>query len=410
MIFPKYDDQSILNIPASICQLLEVPEFGEAPLSPEILSPLGEGIERIVLILVDALAFDRLRRWMEQDESQVGAFGGTSVWRSLVKDGVFAPLTSIVPSTTSAALTTIWTGCSAAAHGIVGYEVWLKEYSVVANMILHAPMTFRGDVGSLKRAGFKPEHFLRVPTLGPHLARHGVKPYAFQHYTIARSGLSEMFLRDVEIQSFGTTADLWVGLRQFLEAKINERLYAYVYFSSVDGLSHRHGPDDERVQAEFATFSATFERFFLSQLSPAARQGTLLILMADHGQIATPFKPRNDLRHHPRLAECLHIHPTGENRLAYLYLRPGRWDAVHDYTRATWPQQFTLIPQSRALRAGLFGPGRPHPSLRDRLGDVLAVAQDDAYLWWDQKENFLLGRHGGLTHQEMLVPFLGVRL
>ncbi|MGD2158395.1 MAG: alkaline phosphatase family protein, partial [Anaerolineales bacterium] len=219
-----------------------------------------------------------------------------------------------------------------------------------------------------------------------------------------------MFLRDVEIQSFGSSAELWVGLRQFLEAKIDERLYAYVYYGAVDSLSHRHGPDDERVRAEFATFSAAFERFFLGRLSPEARRNTLLILIADHGQVTTPDNPRNDFKHHPRLADSLHIHPTGENRLAYLYLRPGRWDAVHDYMRTTWPEGFKLISQGRALRTGLFGPGEPHPSLRDRLGDVLAVAQDDAYLWWDKKENYLLGRHGGLTPQEMLVPFLAVRL
>lgn len=31
-------------------------------------------------------------------------------------------------------------------------------------------------------------------------------------------------------------------------------------------------------------------------------------------------------------------------------------------------------------------------------------------MWWSEKENLLIGRHGGLSADEMLVPFLAVRL
>ena len=135
-IAPKYEDQSILNIPGSICHWMQIPGIGEGALAPEILAPLGNGIRRVILILVDALALHRLQTWMED--------GRAPIWSDLLADGLLAPLTSVSPSTTSAALTTLWTGRSPASHGILGYEVWLKEYGMVANMILHAPMTFRG--------------------------------------------------------------------------------------------------------------------------------------------------------------------------------------------------------------------------------------------------------------------------
>jgi hypothetical protein len=41
---------------------------------------------------------------------------------------------------------------------------------------------------------------------------------------------------------------------------------------------------------------------------------------------------------------------------------------------------------------------------------MIVAARDDAYLWWAQKDDFMFGRHGGLHRQEMLVPFLAVRL
>ncbi len=409
LIYPAYDGQSILNIPASLCRLLGAPDFGAGPLIPEILSPLVEAgpYRRVILVLVDALALNRLQRWLAE--------GRLPAWERLARDSLLAPLTSIVPCTTSAALTSLWTGRSAAEHGIAGYELWLKEYGVVANMILHSPMSFTGggpagQPGSLASAGFQPETFLPFPTLGAHLAEHGVKTFSFQHYSILHSGLSRMFFKDVQSRAYSTPTELMINLRQFLETAPRQAQYIWVYWGEVDHLSHFSGPDDERVQAELAAFGEALERQLLSRLSTQARRDTLLLLTADHGQIATRSDPFYDLRSHPNLARRLHIQPTGENRLAYLYIRPGQVEAVREYLERTWPGGFTLLDPAYAVEAGLFGPGRPHPRLPDRLGDLIALGRGENYLWWAAKDNVLIGRHGGLSPDEMLVPFLGVKL
>jgi hypothetical protein len=401
-IYPRYEDQSILNVPSGVCRLLGIPCIGAGPLTPEITTFFEGDIDKVILILMDAMALHRLQRWMGD--------GSAPVWDRLARDGILAPLTSITPSTTSAALTSLWTGRSAAVHGIAGYEMWLKEYGVVANTIQHAPMSFKGDIGGLSRAGFEPDKFLNLPTLGTHLAGHGVRSYAFQHASIIKSGLSQMYFDEVKRRAFSSAADLWVNARELLESKPNERMYVYVYWPVVDTLSHYYGPDDERTVAEFASFSRSFEGLFLERLGPAARKNTILILTADHGCIATQPDPKFNLHNHPDLTRLLHIRPTGENRLVYLHVRPGQIKAVCDYVEHTWPYQFDIIESDCAVEVGLFGPGKPHAGLRDRLGDLILVARGDAYLWWAEKKNSLLGRHGGLHPDEMLVPFLGVRL
>ncbi len=403
-IYPCYDGQSILNIPASICKIMDVPIFGESPLRSEILDPLGNGVQRVILILMDALALHRLQRWVNEPKH------GALVWKNLIQDGLLAPLTSISPSTTSAALTTLWTGRSPAAHGILGYEVWLKEYGVVCNMILHSPATFKGGVGSLSQAGFKPQTFLPTPTFGPHLKKYGVIPHAFQHYSIAHSGLSQTFMQDVNIHAFETPTDLWINMRQQIEENLGERMYAWTYWGHVDGLSHFHGPDDQRPEAEFLQFSAAFEKFFLNQLSAEARKNTMVILTADHGQIHTPINPDFALKNHPGLNDLLHMQPTGENRLMYLYVRPGKRDAVKKYFESHWPGQFVVTDSEKAVQSGLFGSKPAGPTLGERTGDLIVAARENAYLWWPKKDNFMFGRHGGLHEQEMLVPFLAVRL
>jgi hypothetical protein len=401
-VYPHYEGGSILNLPASLCRFLGVPEIGPAPLLPEITASLGEEFLRVMVILIDALAFHRLRRWIGDE--------GLLVWNRLVDNGVLSPLTSITPSTTSAALTAIWTGRSAAEHGIVGYEMWLKEYGIVINSILQSPMSFQGDPGSLWRAGFTPENFMPFQTLGEHLRAQGVNTYAFQHHSISRSGLSQMFFRDVDVHAFNTPADLWVNARQLVEGRPGEKQFVWVYWGEVDYLSHLYGPDDERTEEEFRLFSAAFERIFLKRLSAAARKDTLVILLADHGQINTRPDPYYDLRTHPSLIRRLHIFPTGENRLVFLHVRPGQREAVREYIERTWRNQFHFLDSGFAAGAGLFGPGQGHPGLADRMGDLVLLARGDAYLWWSNKENHLYGRHGGLSADEMLVPFLAGRL
>lgn len=401
-VFPQYSGRSILNIPSSICSILDAPEMQSQALHPDILTQIGTGVKRVVMILMDALAFHRLRRWMGD--------GTAPVWNQLIEDGYLFPLTSIVPSTTSAALTSLWTGATAAQHGIMGYEMWLKEFGLVANMILHKPMRYHGDVGGLSRAGFQPEGFMTQSTLGVQLMMNGVQSHAFQHYSIARSSLSRMLIRDTSIHTFSTTADLWVSVRQLLESLNDERAYVWIYWGAVDGLSHRHGPDDERVSAEFASFSTVFERNFLATLPCEARKDTLLILTADHGQIVTPRNDHLDLRYHPDLVNRLHIQPTGENRLAYMHVRPGMLDDVRDYIQTTWPNRFHVLKSDALLKSGIFGLNDHHPGISDRMGDLIVIARDDSYLWWSVEENPLLGRHGGLSPDEMLVPFLAVRL
>ncbi len=401
-LYPHYAGNSILNIPDTVCRLLGAPEISGRPLEGLIYRPLGEGIRRVVTILVDALALHRLQRWMED--------GTAPVWRTLRSEGVLAPLTSITPSTTCAALTTLWTGRSPNEHGIVGYELWLKEYGVVANMITHGPIQFQGGGGSLEKAGFKPEEYLPFPTLGSHLSAHGIEAHAFQHYTINGSGLSRMFLKDAQMHPYGSAAELWVNVRALLEQNPGKPLYSWVYWSTVDTMAHRYGPDDEHAAGDFALFSYAFEHFFLNPLSKAARKDTAILLLADHGQIATPINPRYELRTHLALDRMLHINPTGEHRLFFLYPRSGQSEAVARYVEETWGEEFRLLDSRRVLESGLYGPGVSHPALGERIGDLTGFSSGQAYLWWPMKDNPLLGRHGGLHPQEMLVPFLGARL
>jgi hypothetical protein len=400
-LHPCYDGLSILNLPSSICAWLGAPPLSHAPLDLPQISQLAENVDQVIVVLVDALALHRFQDWL------VHASGPAS---SLLDDGLLSTLSSVVPSTTSAALTTLWTGRSPAEHGIMGYEIFLKEFGLIANMINHSPAAFEGSAGLLYRAGFDPLTFLPVQTIGPHLQGHGIEPHAFLHYSLSGSGLSRMHYPGVNVHTFSSVPDLWIGVRQLAEQPLNSKRYLWVYYGGVDGLSHRYGPDSERARADFLALVSSMNQDFVQQLDPAIGKRTLFALLADHGQLTTRKDPNFELASHPNLARRLVMVPTGENRLAYLYPRPGQADAIEEYIERTWPGAFRVLNSGHALEAGLFGPGDPAAAVSDRLGERVVIALNDSYLWWAPKENPLIGRHGGLSEQEMLVPFFVRRL
>ncbi|MFO8036404.1 MAG: alkaline phosphatase family protein [Anaerolineales bacterium] len=401
-ILPHYQGGSILNIADSVCRWFDIPTFGIGPLKDNILSGVESPIQKVVLVIVDAVSYHHFQEWTQNRDS--------AFWETLRSVGDLSAITSISPSTTCAAMSSLWTGQPAGRHGVSGYEMWMKEYSMAVNMIVHGPTTFHKGGGTLLRTGFDPTTFLPLPTLGTHLQAHGIEAHAFQHHSILHSGLSRTFLHDVTLHGINTPADMWISVRELLESQPDKKTFISAYWGAVDGYFHRFGPSDERAGAEFNSFTHHLHDQCLGALSPQAKKGTLFILTADHGQVFTPFNPDYDLNNHPTMTDMLHIMPTGENRLAYLHVRPGKIQAVQDYITEHWPDQFQCHPSQDLSSAGLFGPAPFHPQWQSRIGDLSVIAKNDAYLWWSTDVNDLLGRHGGLSEREMRVPFLTLPL
>ncbi len=401
LVYPDYEGRNLSNLPGSICRWLGIPPLGSAGLATNYHERFPRTYEKIVFFLVDGVGLRFLERCLGDGDLAREA----PIWNHLSERGEVHALTSTCPSTTSSALTSLWTGVTPAEHGVIGYEMWLKEFGVVVNMVNHSPAAFPGDPGSLRRAGFRPESFLPVPTLGSHLALNGIDARVFQHHTLTHSGLSTMLMEGVEIYPYLTLADLWISLGDLLENRQKGSLFTYVYWSDFDLLQHRFSSTNPRTEYEFIQFSRQLGDF-ITGLSASSFRDTLFLFAADHGQIPTPQSENRELTHHPEFKKCLAIQPTCENRLAFLYLRPGKEQEIRDYIRATWKEDYLLVSPAEAIRAGLFGSGKSHPSLAERVGDLVAISLGEAYWWWSNRENRQVSRHGGLSQEEMLVPLL----
>lgn len=404
-IHPHYRGFSIANLPASMLDWLGVPAPVNNPLAREIQAALKQKYRHIIFLLVDGLKLALFRRFYSETRDRTMH----QAWAQIFERGFLAPLTSIAPSTTSTALTTLWTGRLPVEHGIIGYELFLKEFGLTANMIFHSVASFQNDTGSLYRAGFDPEDFLPVPTLGPLLQQHGVKPFAFQHSSISTSGLSRMLLKGIESIAFETADDLWQTVQQVRDKNTGHKSFSYIYWGGLDTFSHHNGPDSAQLYDMWLDFANSLAGF-LNPLLVNGRQDTLFVLTADHGQIAAEIDDDFDLHHHPELARHLALMPTGESRLPYLFVMSGHEVEVEKYLGSHWSGEFSMRSSSEVLSHGLLGAAAPHPSTLDRVGSHIVFPENKAYWWWVNKENQLLGRHGGLSRDEMLVPFFALEV
>jgi hypothetical protein len=412
-VLPHYGGYSIANLPATIGRLLGVELRDTIPPLPDPLwADMAQGVRRVVIVVLDAVGYLQLQRVLQL----TAAKGEDSPLNRLVRAGRLVPLTSVFPSTTVVALTTLWTGQAPAGHGFAGTKLLLSQQGVLANMLGLSPAAHR-QPGALLEWGWDPDDFVPVPSLGQQLSDAGVQTVAHTHLPFVRDGLARIFMRGIEsVQGHAGFSDMWINIRHTLTQRDGPpptgrgRLFVSGYWGDIDHVAHVYGPDGEPFQAALRHLARSLEEDLLAPLPADAREGTLLILTADHGQTHTPPERAVWLSDHPSLQHMLLLPPAGEPRAAYVYVRPGKTEAVRAYAAEHLADRFLLLEMDQALAAGLFGPGKPSPEFRARLGDLLLLARNDGRLLVEEEKVPFHGHHGGLTAEEMLVPLLMVRL
>ena len=69
--------------------------------------------------------------------------------------------------------------------------------------------------------------------------------------------------------------------------------------------------------------------------------------------------------------------------------------------------------RKEVLQNGWFGTGPVHPMLAERIGDYVLIMKKN-YILKDtlvgEAEKVNIGEHGGVSHEEMLVPLITVEL
>lgn len=396
-VFPEYRNRSIVNVVPTILKILEVE--GEFPTLKEEIIPIASigPVSKVVLFILDALGFPHLEKFRKREK--------IPVLEMFIQNGGYTYITSTFPSTTTTALSSLYTGMPPAQHGITGYQMFLKEFGVIANMISLTPI-FDGERDRLLLYGFEPERFLWCNSMLDFFEKNSLEHVHLVKRIYGGSGLSRIFFSN-KLEPFIHLSDMLLKIKNYLENSRN-KVFITAYWDDIDALSHLYGPNSDEVYEELKIFLNSLNTILFKGLSEKIKKETLFILISDHGQIEISSEKTFKLSRYPYFKKSLIFQPTGEFRSAYLYVKQNRVKGLKKYIERNFPQLW-VIESEEAVEMGLLG--KPHnEQIYDRIGDLIVVPKDNGVFAYLPEKTPLKGRHGGLSKEEMIIPFIWSKL
>ena len=372
----------LVDFSRALASLAGAPGLKLPPPAAELKKTIGPA-EHYVLVLLDGFGVDQLKR------CPTGGF---------FQKNVRAELRSVFPSTTAAALTSLYTGEHPARHGILAWWLRLAGHDLTATVL---PFVERFSEQPLTELGVKPEEILTVPSMTGRMAHD---PLA-----VLPAGLTGSVY---SVHSSGGTAQAgYSDLPEAFElaaghAQGTKPTFTYVYLPQADGLAHEQGTTSPAVLETLAAVDGLVAKL-AARLAGRAR----ILVTGDHGQVDVPEKRTLFLDEASPLMSHLCFPPSGERTVPFFHVQPGRREEFAVLFRAEYGEFFALLSLEEVEATELFGSRPLSPTVRERLGDFLAIAPRPTTLNYRQpgvETGIHLGVHAGLSPAEMIMPLVMV--
>lgn len=326
------------------------------------------GARAVVLLVLDGLGWEAVRLHGSRLPVLSGMEGG--------------PITTVVPSTTAAALTSIACGATPAAHGIVGYR-----------------MRVGGRALNVLRWQSTPDDAVPDPAdvqpLPPFL---GERVPIVTRSEFRNTGFTTAHLRDTAFIGWRTTS----ALLEHVRAQVTQGArFVYAYYDGVDRVAHEFGLSSPVYETELVLTDR-----LVADLLDRLPADTALLVTADHGQVEVGPEGAVSLDGVRRLVASY----SGEGRFRGLHARPGAAAELEQACAARYGDRAWVLTRDRLFDEGWFGDGAPL-GVRSRVGDVVLAAREPVIFVdpGQMKETQMRSQHGSLTAAEMEVPLLGAR-
>ena len=356
-----------------------VPAVARALGSPVGAAPTGLSLpaaRSYVVFLIDGLGARLLERYAHA-APYLSSLLATS-----------SPATAGVPSTTSTSLTSLGTGLTPGAHGLVGFTTRIPGTGELLNALL-----WDHDV--------EPTEWQPHTTAFSSLQSAGVRVTVVNKREFDGSGLTVAAHRGADYVGVDRVGERIAAVVAASTPQAGQSALTYVYDGDLDWTGHRWGVASSQWLQQLAMIDHEAEQ--LREALPADRR---LVVIADHGMVDVDADARIDVAAEPDLRAGVAL-VGGEARFRHLYCAGG---AVPDVV-ATWREvlgaRADVLTRADAIGRGWFGP--VDPSVLPRIGDVVVACRGEfAVLSTDgfPYEARLIGMHGSLTPDEMLIPVL----
>lgn len=405
LTFPDYNGRSLLNIPSTVFKHFKIPPLKKT-LPDEFVKNIS-GVEKIILFVFDGLGHN-----LYQTEGMKHQF-----FNNFAAKGFYSPITTIFPATTAAALTTLNSGLSVFEHGLPEWNVYFRELDTVIQTLPFLPITPE----DLIRLHNPPDGLLfDQQTIYQYFSENNIPSFIFLHNTYSNSLYNQTAsLGSTKVLPYRGIADYMVMLRKLVR-EVRGPAYFYAYWAGVDSYEHMFGPDSDEVKAEMRSVSHMIQEEFVNKIPKEEGEKIGILLTADHGQVETNPQTTIYLDEYTELTQSFMISqngrailPSGSARDIFLHIKEDKIDFVIFFLNEHLAGKVKAFSMQEFLDRGVFGMGKMHPELLNRIGNVLVLPEGNGTAWYrflpEHRLEFC-GLHGGMSRDEMLIPFACARL
>jgi hypothetical protein len=401
-LFPAYEDYCFGNVPGTLTSALGVPT-GTRQLPGDVYEGVDDvavdddrDVDYVVVFLVDGFG---LAQWQDHRDH--------SVVQAVEEATTVTPLTSVFPSETAAAITTFNTGAYPAEHGILGWNVYDPAFDASFQAL-----GFEGKAGASVDESDVADAYA-VDSLYPTLADAGVESHIVAPFPGQYEGATAY-------EYDGADLSTMVDETRTAVDSATDPAYVYVYLPHVDHEGHATGTDSAAYASVVdETWRAVADATAATADALPAGVAALVAFVADHGHVDTDPERNVDLTAYPTVVDGLErydanddpVYLSGSPRNVELHVRDDAESAVRRVLEDE--AGAFVVDDETALSRELFGDGPLSAATERRVGDLVALHPDLA-TWFggdvESDELRLVGMHGGLHPDEMLVPFAAGRL
>ena len=320
-------------------------------------------INKIFLVLIDGMGSRLIERKLDEN--------------SFLRRNLFHETSTVFPSTTTAATTSILNGKSPNENAWLGWTQYFKEKDDIIIPFLGKGLKNDYDENIVKE-------LVEVDDMIHELNQKGIK--AHEIYPAFRENGCKDFNE--------------VCSRMIDESFNNQDPFTYVYWDAYDSKMHKLGVNNEESDNYLKEINDLLE-----DASNKLNEKTLMIIIADHGQVDI----EKEINIYETSLNKYLIRPTTiEPRATAFFVKEEYKELFAKEFKESYADEFILLSHDEVIKTHLFGNHENHPKFEGFIGDFLAIAKDHThFVYNDKPKDFKFkGSHAGCHIDELMIPVI----
>lgn len=375
MLKPDYTN-CIANIPAKVLELAKK--------------------KKTVLIVIDSLGYENLMKIRKKSK----------VVEKILKKFKIKKITSVFPTTTSAAVTALRSGQHPQDHGLYEWIIYSHELNMRIFPLPFMPVDEKDERQFNKKAS---KRIITHKSIFKEMRKNGISTYEITPIELKDSIYSSINKADYGY-GYKKPYEIFIKLKNVVENAKKKSVF-YVYLPYYDGEEHNNGPYSEEAIAVIETIFERLERDFLNKV-----KNVNVLITADHGCIEIKkeinlqskkwFKTK--IKNSFKKVNKKSILPTGSPRDLILHINPEKKEFVINFLKKKVGKYAEIKDIDKMIKENFFGNKKPSPKFLLNIGNVMILPKKGILINFEGESGYK-GMHGGLSKEELFVPLLELK-